>query len=488
MALASALLVFVGSSVITWDQLVEASSHWQAYDYYAEFELAAQHHRLEKLNELRRQKQGVRANLDLIDVLNIGRNSHATNARDHIYALVGLMTNEDKSKIQVDYGKSVASVYSEMTAILVKCQSSLDFIVGSFDYHTDRSQRSLPSWVVDYGSYEGSPIAPSWGSKSHHHRASGQSEPSTRYDEPNTKIEIRGVYFDKITASTSPFEHPLHDWTSRARDTRWGDCLYEWLPSWIVSAYRVWSSSLGRKIPPTNSLSTLIKSRDFPEELYNNDFDFRYNRSWCRACLDRIVADGGRPYSKDELQELSAQYDSSEEYLPDSSPSSEESSTFTNDENESQESSAQSYPHERRSSDMRLAGEDLPLFANLEDDMPEGHPEESPFQSVLGDIRVKYEHDTFFATNCGFIGSASIDPRGHRLFEKAAQEASTCEGDIIVVPQGASMPWVLRPSEQEGEFRLISECRVNGIMKGELMELVKAGKLHSTWFTLVNRS
>ena len=74
---------------------------------------------------------------------------------------------------------------------------------------------------------------------------------------------------------------------------------------------------------------------------------------------------------------------------------------------------------------------------------------------------------TFFLTKTGFCGV------GGREVE---------EGDTVVVILGASMPFVLRPREQQPGsyhdyrcYHLVGECYVSGIMYGELMDCVDYG-------------
>ena len=62
---------------------------------------------------------------------------------------------------------------------------------------------------------------------------------------------------------------------------------------------------------------------------------------------------------------------------------------------------------------------------------------------------------------------------------------SVLKDDIIVVPRGASMTWVLREIAVEGEYKLITDCYVHEIMYGGLMSLEESGKVQTQGFTLV---
>jgi len=79
-----------------------------------------------------------------------------------------------------------------------------------------------------------------------------------------------------------------------------------------------------------------------------------------------------------------------------------------------------------------------------------------------------------FWTSLGFVGVAT---------EKVQAE------DIVVVPFGASVPFILRKTQirHKGEktYTLVDGCIVNGIMRGELMEAYDAGKISSETFTIL---
>jgi hypothetical protein len=94
----------------------------------------------------------------------------------------------------------------------------------------------------------------------------------------------------------------------------------------------------------------------------------------------------------------------------------------------------------------------------------------------------------FFATQRGFAGYAAYDLR-HSFLEswhgKPSKDHSILKDDIVVVPRGSSMPWVLRATDVDGEYKLIIDCFVQGIMEGESMALAESGQLQTQSFTLV---
>lgn len=95
----------------------------------------------------------------LMDVLARFKGSKSTDPRDKIYGLLGLTSQSHE--IKVDYRKSVAEVYTEVTTIEINRSANLDFITQNpfqsnknpFEGH-DATERlpGLPSWVPDFSS------------------------------------------------------------------------------------------------------------------------------------------------------------------------------------------------------------------------------------------------------------------------------------------------------------------------------------------------
>ena len=77
-------------------------------------------------------------------LLNQTRSRIATNPRDKIYSLLGLVRN---SSIKPDYGTSMERIYCTVAKTLITADKSLDILSGSTGYDTDST---LPSWVPDW--------------------------------------------------------------------------------------------------------------------------------------------------------------------------------------------------------------------------------------------------------------------------------------------------------------------------------------------------
>ncbi|KAF2127243.1 HET-domain-containing protein [Dothidotthia symphoricarpi CBS 119687] len=96
------------------------------------------------------QKSG--PNLDLGFVFGTtcnGTTLFASDPLDRVYALLGLVGDEDRNAITVDYTNSCGSLYAQVTRLLLSQWGTAFFLYcGSACQH--RTQRYLPSWCLDW--------------------------------------------------------------------------------------------------------------------------------------------------------------------------------------------------------------------------------------------------------------------------------------------------------------------------------------------------
>lgn len=76
----------------------------------------------------------------------------ATDARDYVFALLGLAEPAAVSPIQIRYTASVREVYTETFQAIVSWSSRLDVLCSSI-LGTANPDHRLPSWVPDWSSY-----------------------------------------------------------------------------------------------------------------------------------------------------------------------------------------------------------------------------------------------------------------------------------------------------------------------------------------------
>jgi len=165
MVIATRLFVGIGPHLLQWDEFVESADtlyehHNKQEDYTdekrrfdeAEFELFEQKRRIENLDRLRKEWTEARNYPDIVNLLDLGRYAEATDGRDHIYGLLGLMSPADQLEIRVDYNRSISQVYSEIALNIIALEKSLDFLVDIWRHNRPELPDGLLSWIPDYRS------------------------------------------------------------------------------------------------------------------------------------------------------------------------------------------------------------------------------------------------------------------------------------------------------------------------------------------------
>ena len=92
----------------------------------------------------------------LLQQLHDTRLNHATDPRDKVYALIGLLSPEDKSNVLVDYSESVASVYNRTAIAIMRRERSLRALSAVQPVDPEQCRLNgpqldeMPSWVPDW--------------------------------------------------------------------------------------------------------------------------------------------------------------------------------------------------------------------------------------------------------------------------------------------------------------------------------------------------
>jgi hypothetical protein len=141
-----------------WAQRVD-NFHHDAYKVNKEFEFQllqkfAQVSTWGMMREDLHKKNGTK---DLIPLLQYSRTTKATDQRDIIYSLFGLMKDEDRAAIRVDYSPThtVRDVFIDVARYCIKGQHGPDLLVEA---GLCRSIPHLPSWVPDWTTTSCAPL------------------------------------------------------------------------------------------------------------------------------------------------------------------------------------------------------------------------------------------------------------------------------------------------------------------------------------------
>jgi hypothetical protein len=103
----------------------------------------------------------------LIQRINEVHSMQATEAKDHIYALLGMVSDVDQLAIKVDYSKSCVEIFTQVAEGFLKEQGRLQILSRC---QVRKPTLGLPSWVPDWSQAQHSTI---WNSKHSLYRAGG---------------------------------------------------------------------------------------------------------------------------------------------------------------------------------------------------------------------------------------------------------------------------------------------------------------------------
>ena len=150
--LSNACTVYCGPCRISWSDLSDACQAIEhgGFDPY----IGSKHYRVTLVQNQRDiLHAGERSSLRYMLVLN--RDRDATDPRDNVYALRGMLDEVVAHSIHVDYCTSLGEVYAKAAKTSIKQDGNLA-VLGAVEYRrTEESRFEMPSWVPDWR-YRGS--------------------------------------------------------------------------------------------------------------------------------------------------------------------------------------------------------------------------------------------------------------------------------------------------------------------------------------------
>lgn len=112
----------------------------------------------------------------------------STDARDKVFALLGLAQEEDRSAIVPDYSKSVKAVYADLAIYLISKNINIIYLNIDSPYH------SLPSWIPDWSWW--SRRWPLWSEGLYN--AGGLTVQAGRFSQDASTFTLPGLLLDRV--------------------------------------------------------------------------------------------------------------------------------------------------------------------------------------------------------------------------------------------------------------------------------------------------
>lgn len=353
-----------------------------------------------------------------LHLLRISRTKLASDPKDRVYGILGILPSEIRAELRVDYLLPVREVYVDAVKILLR-SGKLDVICESIHFPPQISNANLPSWVPDW-SYD--PMVRSLASLPLSFSAGSGAYPSFFPltgegfgSRTRSKLCITGVRIGTIRSHGMAVN--TH---SRAADycmafLQWRALLLQHFDIPFGSALaddneearrsRVVSCQQQRRFCLTLSLGHPTRTNSSDANVGSTDMENNIGMEWARKCYC--------VFAKTIRARLPA--------LP--------------------------------------IDEDLMAFAEMDDDMEP----KAARQFLQGSFAENMMGRCFCITDSGCLGLGS---------------GAMARGDVVVVPYGCSTPVLLRPEgsspgtydgRRPQEYRFVGDAYIHGYMDGEAM-------------------
>ena len=393
-----------------------------------------------------------------LSLTTIGRTCGATDVRDHVYGILGIVKEILKTSTKSawkergflglggmvpDYSKPVYDVYYDYGRLFVMNKGTF-ILLGMIE---DRSRRSpalagkLPSWVPDFSVAE-MPAALIMCNPDAHWNASGPCDPSAfdPIDEPGGTLHLRGFQIDAIVAKATYKKCDLYLFKSLLQ------LLLDVATYGKVAPLATHFDALSRSLIVDVHHGTherLNLRSSFKDWIFTKFLDLYSARE---GALDQI-AENGFSGELGQLCSPQASVRLCSHAAFEGRPSIEEHAEVFR--------SAQGVLQSLYEMDPSL----LPSASSLESRI-------SSLDKTDPDVKTSLGHADLY----GMLSDVVLNSRSAvrtSLNRIGVVHKSAQVGDQVWLCRGAKVPYILRPLEADAEYEFMGEAYVDGIMEGQ---------------------
>ncbi|KAL8947678.1 MAG: hypothetical protein Q9222_006062 [Ikaeria aurantiellina] len=369
------------------------------------------------------------------------RDWQSTDPKDRIFALNGLfdqlatLSGPVKRKFHTaDYSKTVEQVYREATTIVLHNTDRLDLLLLSADPSL-RQYPNLPSWVIDYSIKSPIPLL-LWGREndhvSHFDAAKGCHKAHLSLSDDGLRLKLKGYRIGTVIDTGETVD----EWGSKHS--------IEDSAALVLKCRETYVNGQDRLEALWRTLITDQTARTHPAPERIGGLFFGYLKALFRHNFFRQVLDSLANAQPGEQGRTSLKGSPSVDNLANSDPSGQMPTM---------------YGELQSCAERMQSGLDLGEIIELEDAAYKEKVDTFyPHMNITLRMRL-------FRTDEGLLG---MGPR------------STQAGDEAWILQGARVPFVLRPRGENGQYQLIGQSYVHGMMQGEAIEAAQSQR-NSIW-------
>ncbi|RFN45624.1 het-domain-containing protein [Fusarium flagelliforme] len=255
--------ILCGGSIVSWSELYNAvyvfgSKHMDALFGNVEREYARAGDK--SYSGLNRNKvihfwaeqsvQAGHARPQYMPLLDLGRKAFATNERDRVYSLLGLLLADVTSLISPDYDQGVNHAFHQFATSWIKPRRDLEILE-----HCNGSQTGLPSWVPD------------WTNRDHYRLFSGRScykaSPGeltvVEFQSQELDLVVKGAHVGTIDGLGVGFGHD-YDTVQSSGGMEQSRCRANGYGSYDELRDAVWRALVGDRTPQGRAAPSGYKS------------------------------------------------------------------------------------------------------------------------------------------------------------------------------------------------------------------------------------
>ncbi|KAI0972205.1 heterokaryon incompatibility protein-domain-containing protein [Xylaria arbuscula] len=194
--------VFCGKSSIAWDTCIQVRDNWPKHSRSCcNTECSLMDSRVRRslnwLNSSWRRYRSVDG--DLLSRLSLARGLQASDHRDKIFGVLGLVDDQSYS-LDPDYASNFQTVYREWTYHIIECTGQLDVFL-----YTDYNLRHdvVPTWVPDWTKYNDSVRFQTERLEHHRHisrsfSAAGSTDLNATFVRYGDRLRLAGFHLDTV--------------------------------------------------------------------------------------------------------------------------------------------------------------------------------------------------------------------------------------------------------------------------------------------------
>jgi hypothetical protein len=454
------------ASILGYGKSVDWESFLRAV-YFLNYSLAAPVNNIRKLTGLEKIRQGWNngKRQPLRDLIRECRYRNATDPRDKIFSLLGMMGDTMNTFLMPDYTKSVSEVYANATFHFIEQSGSLDPLCG---WQSLGRREQLSSWIPDYSLNQdlaASPLVPIDGRESiftasgHDHRSKYMALDQQELKHFWTHLPTSGLCIDTIAMLSDPLPE----------DVPFGSIEHMW--------HSTISSSGGLLDGFTKDVQSYLEDISSVVSMYSKYWDSldQFSKHLQTVSIKSPLT-ARLPKSSKSTDRLSKHSQSTDQLARFSPPTGKPSLYFEPKKSDSflhaiyiLDAYLQSLLCGRISTTERLTRDDIQKFMSLNLPADTADPERESFLAkVCNALGAGMTRRCVAVTKEGYIGAIP-------------QEAQ--QGDLICVLFGCSVPVVLR-KRIGGEYLFIGECYLHGFMDSEAIVFQVKGEFQVQKFVL----